>query len=174
MTTTAWYLVYTKPRKEQCALENLVRQGFEAFLPRIRSQVRRRGRYTGCIEPMFPRYLFVRLTAGEQDWAPIRSTVGVSHLVRFGTWPAAVPATLVEGLAEQTGEDGVVRDLTPPPVQPGDAVRIIDGVLAGYEGLVRCRSGRERVEVLLNIIGKQATAVVSPHQLAAAQPMAGT
>lgn len=168
MSTKAWYLIYTKPRKEQCALENLARQGFEAFLPRIRCQVRRQGRYTERIEPMFPRYLFVHLAAGEENWAPIRSTMGVSHLVRFGTWPAMAPDALVDGLARKTDDTGVVCDLTPPPVQPGDAVRIIDGALAGYEGLVRCRNGRERVEVLLNVVGKQASAVVSTHQVASA------
>jgi len=37
-------------------------------------------------ESLFPRYLFVQLDIGPQglDWGPIRSTMGVSRLVRFG------------------------------------------------------------------------------------------
>jgi len=35
MDTRAWYLLYTKPRQEQRAVENLKRQGYIAYLPLI-------------------------------------------------------------------------------------------------------------------------------------------
>ena len=168
MTGRAWYLIYSKPRLEECAREHLARQGYDVFLPMVRSQVRRNGRYIGRIEPMFPRYLFVRLAAEAEDWAPIRSTRGVSRLVRFGTWPAVVPDPLVEGLRAASDADGLVCDLTPPPVKAGDRVRVIDGVLAGYEGIVQARSGRERVELLLDVVGRQVTARLGRNDIAPA------
>ncbi len=36
-----WYAVYTKPTKEQVATDNLLRQGFRCFFPRIK-QVRKK------------------------------------------------------------------------------------------------------------------------------------
>ena len=90
----AWYLVHAKPRQEDTALANLARQGFEAFLPRMRRQVRHAGRWRERVEALFPRYLFVSLDPETHDWAPIRSTVGVSSLVRFGDEPARVPPDL--------------------------------------------------------------------------------
>jgi hypothetical protein len=45
MTAQAWYLIHSKPRQEDTALANLERQGFEAYLPRVRATVRKAGRY---------------------------------------------------------------------------------------------------------------------------------
>lgn len=43
---TSWYLIYTKIRQERIALENLERQGFECFLPKIKVEKVRRGACT--------------------------------------------------------------------------------------------------------------------------------
>ena len=50
------------------------------------------------VEPVFPRYLFVRLDFGVTNLAPIRSTLGVSDLVRFGEQRALL---LMEMLGKQ-------------------------------------------------------------------------
>ncbi len=57
----AWYLVYTKPRQERTAQFNLVRQGYEAYLPLFKGRRRQQGRKVSAVEPMFPRYLFLSL-----------------------------------------------------------------------------------------------------------------
>ena len=98
-----WYLVHTKPRQEKCALENLQRQGFQCYLPTLLSEKLRQGVLTVVDEPLFPRYLFIRLGQGDSapSWAPIRSTKGVSRLVSFGVEPAKVADSLVEALRAQ-------------------------------------------------------------------------
>ena len=95
-----WYLVHTKPRQEKCALENLHRQGYQCYLPTIPAEKLRQGLLTVADEPLFPRYLFIRLGQGDtaKSWAPIRSTKGVSRLVSFGVEPAKVADNLVEAL----------------------------------------------------------------------------
>ena len=55
----AWYLLYSKPRQEGVAVENLKRQGYETYLPLIRTRRRRQGQYVSLVEPMFPRYLLI-------------------------------------------------------------------------------------------------------------------
>lgn len=166
MTDWAWYLVHAKPREEDTALANLERQGYTAFLPRIHATVRRGGRYRRRIEALFPRYLFIELDAAGQDWRPVRSTVGVSRLVCFGTWPAVVPGEIVEGLRRRADDAGIVTAEATADFQPGDSVRIIDGPFAGYEGIVSARNARERVDLLLSLVGQAATARLSAHQLA--------
>jgi transcriptional antiterminator RfaH len=59
-----WYLIHTKIRQERVALENLDRQGFECFLPTILAEKLRRGALQVMKEPLFPRYLFIRLGTG--------------------------------------------------------------------------------------------------------------
>ena len=69
-----WYLIHTKIRQERVALENLERQGFECFLPLIRVEKLRRSALVVVEEPLFPRYLFIRLASGTDapSWSPIR------------------------------------------------------------------------------------------------------
>ena len=93
-----WFVVHTKPRQEQRALENLQRQGFAAWLPMLSVEKFRRGRLEKVVEPMFSRYLFIQLDKVSSNWSPIRSTMGVSKLVTFGNQPAAVPPDIVDAL----------------------------------------------------------------------------
>lgn len=161
----AWYLVYTKPRQEEVALTNLVRQGYGAYLPRVRQARRRQGRRIEVVEPLFPRYLFIHLDAGTDNWGPIRSTVGVASLVRFGQEPARVPDALVRFLKIQEGEGGLHDWAAPGEFTTGDRVRVAEGVFEGYEGILLARSSRERVLVLLDVLGKQVRTQVSSTQL---------
>jgi transcriptional antiterminator RfaH len=152
--TKKWYLVYAKPRQEDVARSNLERQGFETYLPRIRQARKRLGRRVLLIEPMFPRYLFIRLDTDTDNWAPIRSTLGVSALVRFGPYPTPVPDDLIALLRAREDPQGI-QQLPPPQFRRGETLHIADGVMSGYEAIFQARSGRDRVVVLLDIMGKQ-------------------
>lgn len=149
----AWYLVYTKPRQEETALNQLVRQGYEAYLPRTRRWRRRQGKRAQAIEPLFPRYLFVHLDQTSDDWGPIRSTIGVAALVRFGAEPARIPDGLIEYLKQREGTDGF-HDWAEAAMAAGDRVRIAEGAFKGYEGIYMAHTSRERVLVLLNIVDR--------------------
>ena len=160
----AWYLLYSKPQQERVALENLLRQGYETYLPLIRNRKRRQSRYVQVVEAMFPRYLFVHLSDETDNWGPIRSTIGVSGIVRFGARAANVPDDLIRVLRTADDPDGI-QTLTQPPLRSGDRVRIVDGPLVGYEAVFEARSGRERVLVLLKIAGHSARLQVGGSQI---------
>lgn len=80
-----WYVVYTKPRQEQTARQNLLRQHFEVWLPLMGKWTRKRTNHATdwvCnTEPMFPRFLFLRTTHRQQSLASVRSTLGDVGLV---------------------------------------------------------------------------------------------
>lgn len=159
-----WYLVYSKPCQECIAHDNLVRQGYETYLPRIQTYKRRAGRYVDIIEPMFPGYLFIHLDLQADNWSPIRSTRGVSMIVRFGHQPAKVPDELITILKSRENMDGL-HVLKQPDYRPGDNVRIIDGVMNGYEGIFLAKTSKERVIVLLEIAGKVSRVQISQDQI---------
>ena len=144
---SSWYLIYTKPRQERVAEEHLNRQGYQTYLPFIQRHQRRRGRYQLITEPTFPRYLFIFLYQKKDNWSPIRSTRGVTTLVQFGGVPAEVPTNLIQFLEknEQLGE------IEKPTFSRGQPVQILDGVMAGYEGIFEEQSGARRVTILLMI-----------------------
>lgn len=160
----SWYLIFTKPRQENLARENLERQGFITYLPLAKQTRRRNGRYIKSIEPYFPRYLFIQLNTETDNWSPIRSTVGVVQMVRFGGVPAVVPDELVTCLKENDDPDGLQK-LVRQDLSPGDKVEIINGPFAGYQGIYQQRKGSERVAVLLDIVGKTAAVTLSAHDL---------
>lgn len=159
----SWYLVHTKIRQEQVALENLERQGFECFLPLALVEHARKGALQVVSEPLFPRYLFIRLGTGmqAQSWAPIRSTLGVSRLVTFGQKPAMADDQLVAQIRTTCARsDGVVRAFN-----PGEAVVVTHGPFAGLEAVYQATSGEGRAMVLLNLLSKPVSLAVAPTDL---------
>lgn len=84
-----WYLAQTKPRQEDIALVNVERQQFLVRLPKIF-----RLRPSPKLPPtraLFPGYIFFAPNSAEQSIAPVRSTLGISRVVRFGVEPALLP-----------------------------------------------------------------------------------
>ncbi len=159
MTARSWYLVYCKPRQESVARENLMRQGYEVYLPLLHEVRRRQGRRVSVIAPMFPRYLFIHLSSETDNWAPIRSTLGVISIVRFGRAAARVPDGLIGALRSREDAQGI-QILPMAEYKPGSRVRITQGGFAGYEGIFQTTSGRDRVTVLLDVLGRSARTTV--------------
>lgn len=149
-----WYVVYTKPRQEAVAQENLERQSYEVYLPLIAQPRRQRGRWRQCIEPLFPRYLFVRLSLGCDDIGPIRYTTGVSNLVRFADALALVDDHIVESLKRRTDCATGLHLPKAAVFEPGDSVVMDDGPLAGVEAIFQAETSSERVVILLTLLGK--------------------
>ena len=159
-----WYLVHTKPRQEKCALDNLDRQGYQCYLPTISSERLRQGLLTVSDEPLFPRYLFIRLGLGDsaKSWAPIRSTKGVSRLVSFGNAPARVEDGLIELLR---AKEANVQTMPEKLFKPGDRVRLTAGPFAGIEAIYQMTNGDRRVMVLIEILSKPVSVHVAPSSL---------
>ncbi len=156
-----WYLVHTKPRQEKIALVELEKQAYTAYLPLIDVEKIVRGTRTLVREPLFPRYLFIRLdTLGTKSWAPIRSTKGVANLVRFGTSPARVADDLVNAI--ETGLQGAP---VVPQHQPGELVMITSGPFKGIEAVFQTYDGDHRAVILLNLMGRDVRATQDLAQL---------
>jgi transcriptional antiterminator RfaH len=161
-----WYAVYTKPRQEALAEEHLGRQGFHVWFPRALRSRRRRGRWRDLAEALFPRYLFIQLDLQRDNAAPIRSTLGVSGMVRRGDWPAVVPDAVIDGLQAAADPETGLHRLTPRPLVRGDRVAVLEGPFQGLEGIFRAASGTERVTILLDILGGSSRVSLSRHCVA--------
>jgi transcriptional antiterminator RfaH len=163
-----WFVIYTKPRQESVAQENLLRQGFETYLPWLRRPRRLRNRRVEASEPLFTRYLFVRLDPDERSVAPIRSTTGVTSLVGFGNQLLPVPDAVIHQLRSAEGPDGHVHPPQERPFVPGDIVRIDAGPFEHLTGVFLERRGRERARILLEVLGKASAISVPRYHLVAA------
>ena len=151
-----WCVAYTQPHRELRAKAHLRNQDFRVFLPLHRKTVRHARRFRAAMAPLFPRYLFVEIEIGRDPWSRIRGTYGISHLIMDGDQPRAVPFGIVESLLAIADERDVVHlDST---LQPGQTVRITTGAFAGLIGKLASLDADGRVQVLLDVLGKQVVA----------------
>lgn len=159
-----WYVIQTKARQEQRALRNLEQQGYTCYLPMHRTEKLRQGVLSVVEEPLFARYLFIRLDASQsgKSWAPIRSTMGVSRLVTFGSEPAKVDERLIEVLRARKDA------LSEEPQRlfaEGERVLITDGPFLGIEAIYQMNDGESRAMVLIELLSKPVKLKISPVSL---------
>jgi transcriptional antiterminator RfaH len=159
-----WCLIHTKPKQEQTAAEHLRRQHYHVYLPMLYKRRTKSRKQTSALTPLFPRYLFVRLAAGIDDWGPIRSTKGVRDFVRFGTNPTRVPDELIDDIKAREDDNGLHHELE-PELQRGDKIRLTDGPFSGCNAIFTAHRSKERVMILLDIIGKSSRVEVAANSI---------
>ena len=180
-----WYVVQTRAGQERAASKAITGNGIEVFLPtfvRLISMGRRR---EIVVRPLFPLYLFAAFEPAENTWGTILRTAGVVTILGVRrpvgpgpglrgefepqTNPIAIPSHIVNKLKETAEANGghipiVTEDESLPRLTQGQKVRVIMGAFDGFEGLVD-RDHKERVRVLLDILGKQTPTIVDREAL---------
>jgi transcriptional antiterminator RfaH len=150
-----WFVAQTQVHSEIKAAQNLLRQGFEVYLPRYLKRRRHARKVDIVAAPLFSRYLFVNVDIAAQRWRAIQSTFGVSRLVMNGDAPAAVPTDVIGALRAREDDKGFVKLDRRPAFAPGDKVRILAGAFMDSLGLFEGLGDRERVSVLLDLLGRK-------------------
>jgi transcriptional antiterminator RfaH len=163
-----WFVAQTHPHAETKATSHLHRQGFATYLPRYLKRRRHARRIETVAAPLFPRYVFVAVDLTAQRWRSIYSTVGVTRLVCNGEEPTAVPDGIVEGLKSREDAEGFIKLEQRAPFRSGDKVRILDGALSSCLGLFESMAERERVAILLDLLGRKVRVVLDADLVAAA------
>jgi transcriptional antiterminator RfaH len=162
-----WYAVHTHPRLEMKALAHLRRQNYEVYLPMLRRKIRHARRTEQVLRPFFPRYLFVALNPEQQGWRAIRSTLGVSDIVRFGEAPTPLPPGVIENLKSHEDDAGTIK-YEPRRIDKGAKVTVLDGPFSRLLGLCEAVTDSERVMVLLDLLGRKVRVSLSAEAVEAA------
>jgi len=165
MLDKRWYAARAKPGQERIAIDNLKRQDFEAYYPRMTIERAKHGRVVRESEALFPGYLLIRFALATASWRAINSTRGVIRLLSFaqeGT-PSPLPAGEIESLQErekagQLYVSEVVR------LRRGDEVRIKIGWATDQIGTVVWTKA-ERVRLLLRLLGQEVSVIAPQHAL---------
>ena len=163
-----WYVVQTQANAENRAVVHLARQGFATYLPRYLKRRRHARRVDIVAAPLFPRYLFVEIDMAMQRWRSVYSTVGVSRLVCNGELPASVPDCVVDLLKKRENTSGFIRLDHRLKFKPGDKVRVLEGAFHDCLGIYDGMPDRERVEILLDLLGRKVRVSISGQAIAAA------
>lgn len=164
---TGWYVCVTKPRQENVAATHLREQGYEFYLPVLRQWARRAGAWQSKDTVMFPRYAFVRPGRPGQSVQPVRSTPGVTSLVRFGHVLAVMPEPHMDALRQVI--DSASQAQPEAPLKAGQHVVFASGPLKGMEGIVS-NVAATRVQVMMSLLGRQKAVAVPADQLMLKDP----
>ena len=152
-----WYIVRTKPRAEYLAAEELGRDGFETFFPRVKSP---HNRTSHADTPLFPGYLFLRCDLDGDGRSSFRQGHHVLGWLSFDGEVPSVPDQVVSALGERAEainrEGGLWRRY-----RPGEKVRVNSNNIESLAEVVEeAKSPQARVKVLLSFMGRLVSAQV--------------
>lgn len=148
-----WYVIQTKPKKEEEATSYLSNKGVEIFSPLIETFRYRDGMTNKALKPLFPGYIFGKFDL-EINYPLVRWGKGVKCILGFGGYPVPLAEEVIQIIKERTDEQNIVR--TKQDFKPNDVVRIKIGPLKDLIGMFdRWVSEGERVRILLSLIGYQ-------------------
>lgn len=168
MLDKKWYLLTAKPQNDAYAETQLVNQGYQVYRPLAKRIRKRRQKLIEVIESLFPRYLFIQLDTVNDNWAPIRSTLGIAGFVKFGNNPAVVPESIIETL--MLNEDELSqKTISLDRFKKGDKIIIESGPYIGLNAVFDAYNGEERAVILLNMLNSIAKLTISPANLSLTQ-----
>jgi transcriptional antiterminator RfaH len=143
-----WAVARLEPQRERVAQHFLGLAGYETYLPRLRERRRRNGRLVETRPLLFPGYGFVLVVGG---WWRARWSIGVASLIMDGAEPAHISDRIIAEIRSR--EPGGLVELAQPRLRPGDRVRVTQGPFAGQLGLYAGMRPRERIAILLTLLG---------------------
>jgi transcription antitermination factor NusG len=148
----SWYVLRSKPRKEDALWQQVKSQGYAVYYPRIPVQtVNPRARK---VAPYFPGYMFVHVDLSQVGASTFQWMPYAHGLISFDDVPATVPGDLVEAIHARVSAIAAAGGELYLGLARGDAVVIKSGPFAGYEAIFDTRlNGGERVRVLLTMLG---------------------
>ena len=151
-SSAAWYAIWTRSHCERLVAQQLQAKGFQPFLPEMAVRSRKPDAAPIIQRPMFPGYLFLRHSMEKRSYIEILKARGVVRILEGG-WNRLTPIADEEMSAIERVIESGAPVLSHPYFNQGDRVRVVEGPLAGVEGLfVRDKKNRGRLVVSVNLL----------------------
>lgn len=146
-----WYVVRTKPCKEDFTELQLICGKFEVFNPKIKSLSRKKSNGHFTLKPLFPGYIFVHSNF-EDPYCHhlVKYTRGVSKILGNG-YPTPIKDDIIELIKERSNGCGIIEQNI--RLKPGRWVRIRKGPFKDLIGMLERPPGPSgRVWILLEMV----------------------
>jgi len=149
-----WFALWTQSHCEQLVHDQLLAKGYQTLLPTIREWSRRAGARHLISVPMFSGYLFLHHAIDKRSYLDVMGIRGVVRILGE-RWDRLAPVDALEIEAIQRLQRSELA-LTPYPyLRDGQRVRIVEGSLAGVEGiLVRRKANRDLLVLSINLLNR--------------------
>ncbi|RPI00947.1 MAG: UpxY family transcription antiterminator, partial [Calditrichaeota bacterium] len=127
-----WYAFVTKPRHEKKAKSYLEGAGIDHYLPLQKSLNQWKDRKRWVEAPLFPSYIFCQIPF--VDRFTVLQLPSIVRIVGFNNEPMPVAASEIDTIHDILSTNLELRVRT--GLIKGDLVRIVSGLLMGYEGQI--------------------------------------
>lgn len=146
-----WYVIHTKPRKEEFLAGQMLLRKIETFHPRIRVQTVNPRAHK--IKSYFPGYVFAHLDFDQAGRSSLNYLPGATGLVCFDGEAAEVPDGLIHAIRQRVDAINSAGGELLESLKHGDKVLIHSGPFSGYEAIFDAKiPGSERVRILLSML----------------------
>lgn len=156
-----WYAVYTKPRWEKKVARILTERGIEHYCPVQKVVKQWSDRKKVVLEPVFKSYLFLHISE-DKKWE-MKRIDGILNYVYWLGKPARIPEMQIRTVQKFLGEFSDVQ-VEQYDLRTTDLVRVGEGVLMNYEGMVMEVSGN-KAKVRIESMGLVLTATFDKSKL---------
>jgi len=151
-----WYAVYTRSNCEFKVARHLSTRGVEELLPVYRSRRRWSDRTRELDLPLFAGYVFCRFDP--QRALPVVSTPGVVRIIGSGRNPVPVADAEIDAIRAICTSG--VRAQPWPFLEVGRRVAVVNGPLAGIEGIVLELKNQFRLVVSVSLLQRSVAAEI--------------
>lgn len=156
-----WNVVHTNPNQEAPVLRFLELHDLEVYAPRFPAAARTR---RGSVRDqrhrwVFPGYLFLKPPPAFSRWERVHRAPGVRRVLMEAGTPSGVSDAVIDRLRARLNVGGPRR----PAFSPGQRLVIESGPLAMVDAIFdRELNTSERVQVLVQLLGRPVTVAVDP------------
>ena len=173
--TKKWYVLHTYSGYENKVRQNLMTRietmGLENNVFDIQiptetvTEIKEGGRRVESEKKVFPGYVLVRMEMDDRSWAAVRNTPGVTGFVGSQGNPAPLTREEYNKIMKRTSPE--LPRKTSTDLEIGQAVKVVDGPLAEFDGVVSEVSPEaNKVKVLVSIFGRESPVELSFNQVA--------
>jgi transcriptional antiterminator RfaH len=157
----SWYVLHSKPNKEQFLFTQLQHREIETFYPRFRVEpVNPRARK---VRPFFPGYLFVHVDLEQVPLSSLTYIPGAHSVVSFDYHPAVVPDDVIQLIKHNVARINREGKDSHRQLKHGDPVEVKSGPFEGYQAIFdTALKGSDRVRLLIKLLHGQQIRVQVP------------
>ena len=146
-----WCIAQIKPNSYNSAIQNLERQGFKTFLPKMEITQRKENKFVVKNVYVFPGYMFVCFDPHTITWTKINSTYGVSKILAFNKKPSEISSDLILELKNKYEINS--NPTQKEKLQKGNSIKFFTGPFADLIAKVESVDENNRIWVLLEAMG---------------------
>lgn len=152
-----WFALYVQPRKEKVVEQELLKRGYEVYLP-IKQELRQWKDRKKIIEvPLIPSYIFMNIEEREV-WDIVRIN-GCVKFIWFNGKPCPIPDNQIDSIKLLLEKKVEIKQTSINP-SSGDLVRIIEGDFTGLVGVFLHKKEKNNFAVRISSLGIDLTITI--------------